>query len=574
MENLRTFLIVALLAISAVLYQKWLEQAPAQPPISNAERAMPQNIGDATSVNKDLGAIPSGSLAAGTQEALPSTPQNQQAPSLDTVTQPEAISAAQLITITTDMVVVKINPQGGVIESLALRKEPVAIDKPDQGFPLLKKTPQEIFIAQDGLLVSGQSSPNHVQTKYQHQALSYNLGSSDKVVVPLSWRSEDGVEYTKTFVFKRNSYVVDINYQVNNSASSAWQGYLYAQFSRSEPTTSGGAFGQLPSYTGGAYYTEADKYDKVDFDDMAKQNLELNTDSGWVAMLQHYFVGAWMPVNGGAKQFYTSVNRTQGVPTYRIGYKTQSPNIIQAGQSGNIGTSVFLGPKEQKRLKQIEQESNVHGLALTVDYGFLTFIADPLFYVLSLIHGFVGNWGWSIILLTVLIKAVFYPLSAASYKSMAGMKKLQPRITTLKERYKDDKPKFQMEMMALYKKEKINPAGGCLPILVQIPVFISLYWALLESVEIRQAPFALWLQDLSAPDPYYVLPVLMGLSMWAQQKLNPAAMDDIQKKVMMIMPFALTFLFLTFPQGLVLYWVVNNILSMAQQWFINKKYAV
>ncbi len=212
-------------------------------------------------------------------------------------------------------------------------------------------------------------------------------------------------------------------------------------------------------------------------------------------------------------------------------------------------------------------------MALTVDYGFLTFIADPLFSILSLIHGVVGNWGWAIILLTILIKIVFYPLSAASYKSMAGMKKLQPRIQTLKERYKDDKQKFQMEMMALYKKEKINPAGGCLPILIQIPVFIALYWALLESVEMRQAPFALWLQDLSAPDPYFVLPVLMGLSMWAQQKLNPAPMDDIQKKVMTIMPIALTFLFLTFPQGLVLYWVVNNVLSMAQQWFINKQHA-
>ena len=291
-------------------------------------------------------------------------------------------------------------------------------------------------------------------------------------------------------------------------------------------------------------------------------------------MIQHYFVGAWMPANGSAKQFYTSVNRNQSVPTYRIGYKTKQANVIQAGQAGTIGTRVFLGPKEQKRLKRIQEEDNVHDLALTVDYGYLTLISDPLFRLLSFIHSLVGNWGWAIILLTVLIKAVFYPLSAASYKSMAGMKKLQPRITTLKERYKDDKPKFQQEMMALYKTEKINPAGGCLPILVQIPVFIGLYWALLESVETRQAPFALWLQDLSAPDPYFILPVLMGLSMWAQQKLNPAAMDDIQKKVMMIMPFALTFLFLNFPQGLVLYWVVNNILSMAQQWFINKKYAV
>ena len=243
---------------------------------------------------------------------------------------------------------------------------------------------------------------------------------------------------------------------------------------------------------------------------------------------------------------------------------------VLPGETGKLSTRVYLGSKEQARLKQLEKDG-VEGLALSVDYGMLTPIANPLFTALSWLHKLVGNWGWAIILLTIVIKALFYPLSAASYRSMGKMRKLQPRLQTLKERYKDDRQKFQMEMMALYKKEKVNPAGGCLPMLIQIPVFIALYWVLLESVEMRHAPFALWWQDLSAKDPYYVLPVLMGLSMFFMQKLNPAPMDDIQKKVFMIMPFALTFLFMTFPQGLVLYWVVNNLLTMAQQWYNYKQ---
>ena len=566
MENQRTFLIIALMAISAILFQKWME-------FSNPQQAVQfEQVAD-DNVASDV-VIPSGQTNTANADALPSTPSRQaiQSPAPQTPTAQQS-GTGQVITVTTDIVIAKINTQGAVIESLELLHEPIAVDQPEVGFPLLKNTAAEIFVAQDGLLVSDQASPNHAQTQYQFTQTNYLLGDAESVVVPLSWVADNGVQYTKTFTFKRDSYVIDIDYLVANNTATNWEGYLYAQFSRTQPQDSGGGFGQLPSYTGGAIYTEEDKYDKVDFKDMGKQNLAVSTDSGWVAMLQHYFVGAWIPINGGTKQFYTAVNKNQLSPGYRIGYKTLEPKVIAAGQTDTIGTSVYLGSKQQTRLKNIQEQNNINGLALTVDYGFLTFIADPLFVVLSWIHGVVGNWGWSIILLTILIKAIFYPLSAASYKSMAGMKKLQPRIQTLKERYKDDKQKFQMEMMALYKTEKINPAGGCLPILVQIPVFISLYWALLESVEIRQAPFALWLQDLSAPDPFYVLPVLMGASMWMQQKLNPAPMDDIQKKVMMIMPIALTFLFLTFPQGLVLYWVVNNVLSMAQQWLINKKHA-
>lgn len=569
MENQRNFLFITMMVLAAILYMKWVEfSAPKSTTTPVTQSEVPAN-----------NVIPSASINEGvvTQEVpsideiAPSAESNVQASDIPTA--PAQGINPNLIQIETDLVKASINPQGGVIEWLELLDEPISIDQPDQGFPLLKNTPAERFVAQDGLLARDLPAPNHASTLYRAQRNNYSLGNQDALRVPLTWVSEDGVEFVKTITFRRNSYIVDIEYQIHNRSNQPWQGAMYAQFLSTEPTSSGGGFGQLPSYSGAAIYTEADKYEKVKYKDMRSENFSKTTDEGWVAMLQHYFVGAWIP-GEGPKTFYSASNQNQTPPSYRIGYSDKQLTLVQPGGSATLKTSVYLGSKEQKRLKAAQNEKGISGLALTVDYGFLTFIADPLFVVLSWIHGLVGNWGWAIILLTILIKLVFYPLSAASYKSMAGMKKLQPRIQTLKDRYKDDRQKFQMEMMALYKKEKINPAGGCLPILVQIPVFIALYWVLLESVEMRQAPFALWLQDLSAPDPYFILPVLMGVSMWAQQKLNPAPMEDIQKKVMMIMPIALTFLFLTFPQGLVLYWVVNNVLSMAQQWVINKRLAV
>jgi YidC/Oxa1 family membrane protein insertase len=563
MENQRTLLTFALLAITAYLYIQWIDFS--NPTIQTGQQAAivessPSNVPEASQA--------SASIISSGDQGIPLAPVDLQAAIPSAVEVAPITDPSKLVTVDTDIVRAVINITGGVIERLELKQEPVSIGKPDQGFALLKNNPDEVFTAEDGLFAGGGlESANH-QTNYSVEKNTYTLGSADSVSIPLRWTNEQGVEFTKTISFNRDSYIVDIDYEVSNKAETQWQGYLYAQFKRTQPEDSGGGFGRLPSYTGGAIYEQEEKYQKIDFKDMSEDTLDLDTNNGWVAMIQHYFVGAWIPVQGN-KTFYTSVGR-QANPQYRIGYKTKDAVVVAPGQSGSLSTKVFLGSKEQSRLKRIEEDLGITGLALTVDFGWLTFIADPLFTVLNWIHDIVGNWGWSIILLTILIKAIFYPLSAASYKSMAGMKKLQPRMKTLKERYKDDKQKYQMEMMALYKTEKINPAGGCLPILVQIPVFIALYWALLESVELRQAPFALWWTDLSAPDPYYVLPVLMG----ASQKLNPAAMDEIQRKVMMIMPIALTFLFLSFPQGLVLYWVVNNVLSMTQQWFINKKYAV
>lgn len=571
METQRNFLLITMLVLAAILWMKWTEFSTPDNPQKNSVVEVQSELPVANIPNIDAA-----SPAADNSDELPTAPQTTPpaaAVNEDIASQPNP-SPANLIQVDTDLVKATINPQGAVLEGLQLIEEPISIEQPNVGFPLLRNTATEKAVLQDGLVTVGQPAPNHANTLYQTAKTNYQLGSSDELRIPLTWVSDNGIKFTKTFIFKRDSYVVDIEYRVNNLSNEAWQGSIYGQFQSTETVKKGGGFGQLPSYAGAAVYTEDEKYEKISFKDMNEENYKHRTDTGWVAMLQHYFVAAWIPQTEGSKEFYSSVSKNKNPVTFRVGYKNEELTRIEAGASGLLQTSVYLGPKTQKRLKLLESENGVNGLALTVDYGALTFIADPLFIVLSWIHGLVGNWGWAIILLTILIKIVFYPLSAASYKSMAGMKKLQPRIQTLKERYKEDRPKFQTEMMALYKKEKINPAGGCLPILVQIPVFIALYWVLLESVEMRQAPFALWLQDLSSPDPFYILPVLMGASMWAQQKLNPAPMDDIQKKVMMVMPIALTFLFLTFPQGLVLYWVVNNLLSIAQQWLINRRLAV
>ncbi|MBI3546893.1 MAG: membrane protein insertase YidC, partial [Gammaproteobacteria bacterium] len=369
------------------------------------------------------------------------------------------------------------------------------------------------------------------------------------------------VQYTKTYIFHRGNYVVDVEFVIKNASQREWTGYFYGQFQRTH-TAQGGLFNVAPSYTGGAIYTPENRYQKIPLDEMAKSPLKRETTGGWVAMLQHYFVSSWMPPKDERNEFYSDVLSDS---RHVLGLKNINPTKVAPGQTGVLRESLYAGPKEQKILKTLAE-----GMDLTVDYGFLTVIAAPLFWLLEHIHNILGNWGWSIILLTILIKAAFYPLSATSYKSMAHMRKMQPKMQALKERYGDDRQKLNQAMMELYKTEKINPLGGCLPILIQIPVFLALYWVLLESVEMRQAPWILWIKDLSAQDPYYILPILMGISMFVQQKLNPQPVDPIQQKVFMVMPFMFTVFFLFFPAGLVLYWTVNNILSIAQQWRITR----
>jgi YidC/Oxa1 family membrane protein insertase len=422
----------------------------------------------------------------------------------------------------------------------------------------MQENESNTFIAQSGLL-SSQEAPDH-HAVYGAEQGEYRLaGNANELKVRLNWTGSAGVTVTKVYTFTRGSYVVGVEYQINNASAADWQGRAYHQLQRSRQERESAL---IYTYTGGVLYSAESKYEKISFDDMDKEVLSRDTKGGWAAMIQHYFVGAWLPDASQLNHYYS---KALDKKNYVIGMVTPE-FAVPAGKSMNINGRLYVGPKEQDVLKDIAP-----GLELTVDYGWLTFLAKPLFWLLKHIEMLVHNWGWAIILLTLLIKLAFYKLSETSYKSMANMRKVAPKLTALRERYGDDRQRMSQAMMELYKKEKINPLGGCLPILVQIPVFIALYWVLLESVEMRQADFMLWLNDLSSKDPYYVLPLIMGATMFIQQKLNPPPPDPIQAKVMMALPFIFTLFFAFFPAGLVLYWVANNFLSISQQWYITRK---
>jgi YidC/Oxa1 family membrane protein insertase len=540
MDNYRLILFVALAFIVLMIYQAWEQQeshktTPTAAPAEPAESAPAANRQPA---------------AAGVPNA-PAPPRAAETTTAET---------GQQVIATTNLVRAEIDTQGGDLKGLFLLREPVSVDKPNEPFALFEDTAANTFIAQSGMVSQGPDSPTH-KVRYTAAATHYQLANgAAELRVPLSWRSPSGVRFTKVYIFHRGSYVIDVEFVVDNPTAKPWTGFFYGQLQRSY-VKRGGLF-SLPTYTGGAIYTSEDKYRKVTFDNMADKALKVETENGWVAMLQHYFVGAWIPQTGDRTEFYSQQLPNQ---RYAIGVKDLVPLEVAPGQTQVGRARLYAGPKEHKRL-----EKAAPGLELTVDYGWLTVISAPLFWLLSHIHRLTGNWGWSIIILTVLIKLLFYPLSATSYKSMAQMKKLQPKMQSLKERYGDDRQKLNQAMMELYKTEKINPLGGCLPIVVQIPVFLALYWVLLESVEMRQTPFIFWIRDLSSPDPYFVLPIVMGVSMYIQQLLNPQSPDPMQRRIFMVMPIAFTAMFLFFPAGLVLYWVVNNLLSILQQWRITR----
>ncbi|MXZ80168.1 MAG: membrane protein insertase YidC [Gammaproteobacteria bacterium] len=559
MQFQRILLFIALGLTLMMIWTSWLDFQANY----NADGSAEQAESPVTPGGVSLEEVPEApEVAAGT------APDEPAAPETDVPAGPED-SPGRLIRISTDLINAEIDLRGGDLTRVELKKHPVSVDTPDDPFVLMFKDNSNLFVAQSGLIGSEGEYPNH-NVLYSVDQDTYDLAGRESMEVALDWTSPDGIQYQKVFLFRKDSYRIETRFRVVNSGDRPWTGFVYGHLKQTEIDSGGtmGILGALPSFTGAAVYTEADKYNKIDYDEMRSEPLDITTDSGWVAMMQHYFVVAWLPMGSDNYQFYTGVSNG-GKPQYRIGYKTLRPVTIQPGESGQLDAVLYAGPKEQIRLDQ----QGAPGLKLTVDYGWLTPVASPLFWLLQKIHGFTNNWGWAIIFLTVLVKLVFYPLSATSYKSMAKMKKLQPRMATLKERYGDDKQRFQQEMMKMYKEEKVNPAGGCLPILVQIPVFIALYWVLLESVELRQADFMGWLNDLSLPDPYFVLPIIMGASMLIQHFLNPAPVDPIQKKIMLALPFVFTIFFLWFPAGLVLYWVVNNILSIAQQYYNTRKYA-
>lgn len=465
----------------------------------------------------------------------------------------------QRLRVSTDTLNVEIDTAGGDIRHLELLKHHDAEDK-NKNFVLLADHKPHIYVAQSGLI--GNGLPSH-KTRFTAQTSEYQLANgAQELKVTLTAPESAGIKVEKVFTFHRDSYVIDVEYKIHNGGAVALAPNAYYQLVRDNSTPAGDSM-FVQSYTGPAVYTDKGKFQKVAFSDIEKDkaSFEKQSKDGWIAMLQHYFLSAWLPKDGVAREFYTK----------KLADKLFAAGVIlpvgsiAPGADGSISVPLYVGPQEQEKLSKLAP-----GLDLTVDYGWLTVIAAPLFWVLSMIYKGVHNWGVAIILLTVLIKLVFYPLSAKSYRSMAHMRVLGPKLQKLKEQYGDDRQRLHQAMMELYKTEKVNPLGGCLPVVVQIPVFISLYWVLLASVEMRHAPFMLWIQDLSATDPYFVLPIIMGLTMIIQTKLNPTPPDPIQAKVMMVMPFAFSIFFFFFPAGLVLYWVVNNTLSIAQQWQITR----
>lgn len=477
------------------------------------------------------------------------------------VTTPDAKGG--LVKVETDTLQVTINPVGGDIVSLALPQYPTRKDRPDLPFQLLEQSGNRTYIAQSGL--TGQQGPDKSsgRARYSVEQNSYQLADGEEQLVVDLTTSSEGVNVTKRFTFTRGSYLVGVSYLIDNQSSQSWSGSLFGQIKRdgSGDPSSSTATG-MATFLGTAYWSDDASYTKLKMSELDDTRLAENVSGGWIAWLQHYFVSAWIPSPEVTHHYRTLKDRSGN---YIVGF-TSPAVTVPAGEQQQISADFYAGPKIQDDLKAISQ-----GLELTVDYGFLWWIAQPLFWVLSLIHGFVGNWGWSIILLTCLIKLIFFPLSATSYRSMANMRRVAPKLQALREQYGDDRQKMSQGMMELYKKEKINPLGGCLPILVQMPVFIALYWVLMESVEIRQAEWLGWITDLSLKDPYFILPIIMGATMFLQQQLNPTPPDPMQAKVMKMLPIIFTFFFLWFPAGLVLYWVVNNCLSIAQQWYITRQ---
>lgn len=504
-----------------------------------------------------------GTGTAGKAEVPTVTPEVRAAAVPDGMSVPAqtAVSSAPRMTVTTDLLKVEISAEGGSLVRVELRKHK-ADGNTGENFVLLDGAGAHEYVAQSGLIGSG--LPNH-KTLFQLPVGNMAMADGkDELQVRMAAPVVDGVAVEKVLTFHRGSYVVDVAYTLHNGSTTAITPYGYFQFLRdgtSAEETVG--FGGSQSFTGPAVYTEAEKYENFEFSAIDKGSAKFphKAPDGWVAMVQHYFVAAWLPKDGVNREFFA---RKVSDKLYTVG--TIIPvGSVAPGSDGSLAMRLYAGPQDQNKLKEIAP-----GLNLVANYGWVTVIALPLFWVLQWIESVVGNWGWAIIGLTVLIKLAFFPLSAASYKSMARMRVVTPKMQKLKEQFSNDKAKLNQEMMELYKKEKINPLGGCLPILVQIPVFIALYTVLLGAVEMRHAPWILWIQDLSSKDPYYVLPLIMGVSMLVQTKLNPTPPDPVQAKVMLAMPIIFTGMFLFFPAGLVLYWVVNNLLSIAQQWHITR----
>ncbi len=547
MDQQRPFLYLSLFFLCFLIWSTWeqknappIAQTPTSETTSNNSVSIPTSVPTATSTT-DGTVVPQVDSAASTEE--------------------------KLIHVKTDVLDIYINTVGGTIIQADLPAYPISLEEKDIAVRIINK--EKDYAAQSGLVhsnIEGKKSsdlaPNHY-ANFSALKQEYVLGDDQETIeVPLTW-TQNGITVTKTFIFERGNYLIKKSQKVDNNSGNDWSASEYLQLTHAEHTRDGSLLAGDVAYTGAAYYNE--KYIKVSFDDISDENLSDSTIGGWAAIIQHYFVGAWIPEKEVENNYYTIFDKSK--TRHIIGVKSPL-KVIATGQSGVFNSQFYIGPTDQDKLAEISK-----GLDLAVDYGIFAFVSKPIFAVMSFINKHIAsNWGWTIILLTMFIKLIFFYPSAMSYKSMAKMKKLGPKIKEIAEKYKNDPQAKQKETMAFYRKEKINPLGGCLPMLIQMPVFMGLYWVLQESVELRQAPWILWYKDLSLKDPFFILPLIMGASMFIQQKLNPPAVaDPMQQKIFTYLPVVFTVMFLFFPAGLVLYWVVNNILSIFQQWFINKK---
>jgi len=555
METPRLFLFAGLAVVLMMIWQAWQKDygVPATPV---AQSPPTEAVTPPGTREPDVPGAPAASPGSRPAQKQPGAMTNE------IPAESRTVQSAGRIHVRTDVYDIVIDNLGGDIRTVDLLAYPKDTKVNDQPFRLMNDKAPDLFFTQTGLLSARtNSAPNH-HSVYKADGSNYRLADgADELKVRLYWRGKDGITVTKVYTFHRNSYVIGLDYEVNNDSAADWRGSLYRQFQRTPPSSQPRF---IRTYTGAVISNNENPYEKIKFDDMEDANLNMTFKGGWAAMIQHYFVAAWLAQPDEINRYYT---KALGNQKYIIGMAS-AETTLSPGQQGQLHARVFVGPKLQDRLEAVAPH-----LELTVDYGWLTIIAKPVFWALENINKVVNNWGWAILIVTLIIKLLFYKLSEMSYKSMANMKRVAPRLKALKERYGDDKQALNKAMMDIYKREKINPLGGCLPVLVQIPVFISLYWVLLESVEMRQAEFIFWLNDLSAPDPYFVLPLLMGATMIIQQKLNPAPMDPIQQKVMGMLPIVFTVFFAFFPSGLVLYWVANNVLSITQQWIITRRIA-
>ena len=541
MNQKRIFLYAILITLFLMLWEKWgQEHPPVQAPVlAETENA---NLPPVTAQNQ------SSSEKTNSQTPINTAKKN---------------AAQTRIHIQTDLLQGVIDTQGGNLVQLQLIKFPQSLDNPKKATVLFTDEPGNLYVAQSGLISKAGPDNEQGQALYTAEKMDYVLTPNQQSMdVKLSWQNQDGLTITKIFTFQRGRYDVRVKYQIDNQAPQAWSGQFYAQL-RNQPAPVTNSFFGLHTYTGAAISSPDTHYEKISFPAFQKKNLDSTIQGGWLAMQQRYFLGAWIPDPMAQNRYYTRFDATDN--SYTLGYV--GPMIdVSPKKSSVVSAKIYAGPEAADELAKVAPH-----LELTVDYGWLWPISVAIFSVMKYIHHVFGNWGWSIVLVTILIKLLFYKLSATSYYSMAKMRKLMPQMEMIKERFREDKQKVSQAMMALYKKEKVNPLSGCLPMLVQIPFFIALYYVLIESVELRQAPFIFWIKDLSIRDPHFVLPILMGVSMFLQQRLSPTSPDPVQAKMMMCLPIVFTVFFSAFPSGLVLYWLVNNCLSALQQWYIMRK---